>query len=75
MDSLAYHAPGYPAVPIIAIIMCLFALVLVVADPSQRSTLLYMIPFVALCYGVYYLRARLTRGSDRHDEENIPDVV
>lgn len=55
--------------------MCLFALVLVVADPSQRSTLLYMIPLVALCYGVYYLRARLTRGSDRHDEENIPDVV
>ena len=67
VDSLAYHAPGYPAVPIIAIIMCLFALVLVVADPAQRSTLLYMIPFVALCYGVYYLRERL-KHNRRHDE-------
>ena len=53
--------------PIIAIIMCLFALVLVVADPAQRSTLLYMIPFVALCYGVYYLRERL-KHNRRHDE-------
>ena len=32
----------------------LAALVLVVLDPSQRSTLLYMIPFVALCYVAYY---------------------
>ncbi len=34
--------------------MCVGALVLVVLDPSQRSTLLYMIPFVALCYVAYY---------------------
>ena len=54
VSELRYKAPGYPFVPIAAIVMCVGALVLVVLDPSQRSTLLYMIPFVALCYVAYY---------------------
>ena len=58
VDELRYRAPGYPFVPIAAIVMCVGALALVVLDPSQRSTLLYMIPFVALCYAGYYLKTR-----------------
>lgn len=58
IDELRYRAPGYPFVPIAAIVMCVGALALVVLDPSQRSTLLYMIPFVALCYAGYYLKTR-----------------
>ena len=54
VSELRYKAPGYPFVPIAAIVMCVGALVRVVLDPSQRSTLLYMIPFVALCYVAYY---------------------
>ena len=53
-DELDYRAPGFPVLPWLAIVMCIGALVLVVLDPSQRSTLLYMIPFVALCYVAYY---------------------
>ncbi len=37
--------------------MCVGALVLVICDPAQRSTLLYMIPFMALCYAGYYASA------------------
>ena len=54
VDDLKYRAPGFPFVPIAAIVMCIGALVLVICDPSQRSTLLYMIPFVAICYIGYY---------------------
>lgn len=53
-DDLKYRAPGFPFVPIAAIVMCIGALVLVICDSSQRSTLLYMIPFVAICYIGYY---------------------
>ena len=55
-DSLGYKAPGYPIVPIVAIVLCVFSLVLVAWDPTQRSTLLMMLPFVALCYGFFYAR-------------------
>lgn len=31
-----------------------FTLVLIIFDPNQRVALLYMVPFIAVCYGVYY---------------------
>lgn len=54
-DDLGYRAPGYPILPWLAIAMCLGVLVLVAFDPSQRPTLYSMVPFVALCYGGYYV--------------------
>lgn len=36
--------------------MCVFALVLVAVDPSQRTTLIALIPCVLACYGYYYGR-------------------
>lgn len=39
----------------------LLSCVLIVFDPNQRSSLLYMLPFIALCYGFYYGRAAWRR--------------
>ena len=44
--------------PWLAIVMCIGALVLVVLDETQRSTLYCMIPFVACCYAAYYALER-----------------
>ncbi len=69
VGELKYRAPGYPFVPIAAIVMCIGALVLVICDPSQRSTLLTMIPFVALCYAGYY--ASVAWRTKRHGGRTI----
>lgn len=60
-DELGYRAPGFPVLPWAAIVMCLGALVLVAFDDTQRSTLYYMVPFVALCYLGYHLLERRRR--------------
>ncbi len=73
VDELKYRAPGYPFVPIAAIVMCIGALVLVICDPSQRSTLLYMIPFVALCYAGYY--ASVAWRAKRHGGQDVQQPV
>ena len=57
-DELDYSAPGFPVLPWLAIVMCIGALVLVVLDETQRSTLYCMIPFVACCYAAYYALER-----------------
>lgn len=68
-DDLKYRAPGFPFVPIAAIVMCIGALVLVICDSSQRSTLLYMIPFVAICYIGYYASVAWRRKhGELHDD-------
>ena len=60
-DELGYRAPGFPVLPWAAIVMCIGALVLVAFDDTQRSTLYYMVPFVALCYLGYHLLERRRR--------------
>ena len=77
VGELKYRAPGYPFVPIAAIVMCVGALVLVICDPSQRSTLLYMIPFVALCYAGYYASVawRAKRHGGQDDAQNALQSV
>ena len=77
VGELKYRAPGYPFVPIAAIVMCVGALVLVICDPSQRSTLLTMIPFVALCYTGYYASVawRAKRHGGQDDAQNVLQSV
>lgn len=48
------RTPGYPIVPWAAFITSLLSCVLIVFDPSRRSALLWMVPFIAACYAVYY---------------------
>lgn len=64
-DELGYRAPGYPALPWLAMAMCVGALVLVVLDDTQRSTLYCMIPLVACCYGGYYLLEHRRKRGER----------
>lgn len=54
VDELTYRTPGYPIVPWAAFITSLLSCVLIVFDPSRRSALLWMVPFIAACYAVYY---------------------
>lgn len=54
VDELTYRTPGYPIVPWAAFIISLLSCVLIVFDPSRRSALLRMVPFIAACYAVYY---------------------
>ncbi|KRM97255.1 APC family amino acid-polyamine-organocation transporter [Liquorilactobacillus aquaticus DSM 21051] len=52
--ELKFKTPWYPLLPWIAFIMSLLSCVLIVFDPTQRSALFYMIPFLIVCYAVYY---------------------
>ena len=70
-EELGYRAPCFPLVPVAALVMCMGALVLVVADPSQRSTLLIMLPFIACCYAVYYAVAAWRK----HRDSSVPERV
>ncbi|MFD0704697.1 amino acid permease [Alloscardovia venturai] len=63
--ELPYRVPGYPLIPILALILSAFALVLILFDKSQRMTVLAMVPFVLLCYAWYYVRARVKKGARR----------
>ena len=57
VDDLAYKVRAYPLIPALALIMTVVALILILFDSSQRTTVFYMIPFMALCYVWYYVRA------------------
>ena len=74
--GMVFQRPN-PFVPIAAIVMCVGALVLVICDPSQRSTLLTMIPFVALCYTGYYASVawRAKRHGGQDDAQNVLQSV
>lgn len=54
LNELKFKTPWYPIVPWAAFIMSLLSCVLIIFDPNQRSALFYMIPFLILCYAVYY---------------------
>jgi len=55
LADLHYHAPWYPLVPIAGFLLCLLACVGLAFDPDQRIALYCGLPFVALCYGAYWL--------------------
>ncbi|ALB71665.1 S-methylmethionine permease [Cronobacter muytjensii] len=54
-EELHYRAPWYPLTPILGFVLCLIACVGLAFDPSQRIALWCGLPFVAFCYGAYYL--------------------
>lgn len=51
--DLAYKAPLFPLVPILAFTLCLVSLVGIAFDPNQVAALYFGIPFVAACY-IYF---------------------
>ncbi|WP_091421746.1 amino acid permease [Arthrobacter sp. OV608] len=56
VSALAYRAPLFPLVPILALTLCVVSLVGIAFDPTQVAALYFGIPFVAACYGFFYLR-------------------
>ena len=54
--DLAYKAPLFPLVPILAFTLCLVSLVGIAFDPNQVAALYFGIPFVAACYIYFHLR-------------------
>ncbi|CCJ74373.1 Lysine-specific permease [Cronobacter condimenti 1330] len=55
LSELHYRAPWYPLTPVLGFVLCLVACVGLAFDPSQRIALWCGLPFVAFCYGAYYL--------------------
>ena len=54
--DLAYKAPFFPLVPILAFTLCLVSLVGIAFDPNQIAALYFGIPFVAACYIYFHFR-------------------
>ncbi|UUL77941.1 hypothetical protein NG819_19335 [Pseudarthrobacter sp. Fe7] len=54
--ALAYRAPLFPVVPILAFALCLISLVGIALDPAQVAALYFGVPFVAACYGYFFIR-------------------
>ncbi|MCD5322174.1 MULTISPECIES: amino acid permease [Pontibacillus] len=64
--DLAYKAPFYPVVPIAAFTLCLASCVGIAFDPTQRIALYCGIPFIALCYGSYYVNQFMKKRRINH---------
>jgi S-methylmethionine transporter len=56
ISTLAYKAPLFPLVPILAFSLCVISLVGIALDPAQAAALYFGIPFVAACYIYFHFR-------------------
>ncbi|MFK0041413.1 amino acid permease [Paenarthrobacter sp. NPDC090517] len=63
--DLAYKAPLFPLVPILAFTLCLVSLVGIAFDPSQIAALYFGVPFVAACYLFFHFRYGRKSGAKR----------
>lgn len=61
IKELHYRTPLYPIVPIAAFLLCFASCVGIAFDENQRAALYYGIPFIVLCYVVYYLTSKFKR--------------
>ncbi|MDU5191357.1 MAG: S-methylmethionine permease [Mixta calida] len=71
LDGLKYRAPWFPLTPILGFALCLLACVGLAFDPEQRIALWCGLPFVALCYGAYYLIQRNKRERAKETEHAV----
>ncbi|MCY8998333.1 hypothetical protein MOE58_22325, partial [Bacillus inaquosorum] len=63
VTDLKYRTPCYPAVPIAAFLLCLASCIGIAFDPNQRIALYCGVPFMVLCYAVYYAKNRKSRSA------------
>ncbi|RPK07622.1 S-methylmethionine permease [Priestia endophytica] len=54
VEDLAYKTPLYPFIPIASFLLCLASCIGIAFDPTQRIALYCGLPFIILCYIVYY---------------------
>ncbi|MFD1802253.1 S-methylmethionine permease [Mixta tenebrionis] len=71
LAELKYRAPWFPLTPILGFVLCLLACVGLAFDPEQRIALWCGLPFVALCYGAYWLTQRNKRESAKETEHAV----
>ena len=55
--ELAFHTPAWPAVPIVVLVLSVGTIVLSGVYESMRSSLIYMIVIIVLCYAVYGVKS------------------
>ena len=60
LNELKFQTPGYPWVSYFALIASGLSCLLIWFDPKQRVALYCTIPFVIICYVIYYLSNRLS---------------
>ncbi|MDQ0665319.1 S-methylmethionine transporter [Arthrobacter ulcerisalmonis] len=65
VSALAYKAPLFPLVPILAFSLCVISLIGIAFDPAQVAALYFGIPFVAACYLYFHFRHARTAGAVR----------
>lgn len=70
VSELKFKTPWYPVIPWAAFIMSLLSCVLIVFDPTQRPALFYMIPFIALCYAIFYGKRAWDKRRGRIENKN-----
>jgi amino acid permease len=73
IKDLKFRTPLYPFVPIAAFVLCFVSCVGLAFDPSQRIALYCGVPFLALCYLLYYMKNRKKR--NQIDSHNRLDTI
>ncbi|WP_284976967.1 amino acid permease [Arthrobacter sp. efr-133-TYG-104] len=56
VSDLAYKAPLFPLVPILAFALCFISLIGIAMDPNQVAALYFGVPFVGACYAFFHFR-------------------
>src|SRR6476620_7287468 len=56
ISTLAYKAPLFPLVPVLAFSLCVVSLVGRAFDPAPVAALYFGVPVVGACYGYFHLR-------------------
>ena len=64
-DDLPYRSPGYPLVPLMAIVLNLVVLVSMLMAPDQRLSLYLGVPIVLLTFVIFYLREKMMGSSGK----------
>ena len=73
--DLAYKAPLFPLLPIVAFVLCLISLIGIGFDPTQATALYFGIPFVAACYAYFHFKyGRTQKGRQKEQDEEQETV-
>ncbi|PWG60295.1 amino acid permease [Bifidobacterium catulorum] len=60
VGELSFHTPAWPVVPIVALVLSVGTIVLSGVYESMRSSLMYMVVIIVLCYVVYGITTAVT---------------
>lgn len=69
-EMLAYRAPWYPWLPVLALILCALACFGMLLDPTQRVAVYISVGFIVFFYALFYVQQRKCAllGRDAHKQ-------